>query len=270
MLAIFLIRTADNRSMIMNNAGDSYLPDLGKYGNWKYVVRAFDDRANSKNTFSNATIKSKRRIVLIGDSFAQDFYNMIIEGKHLLKYEICVFYVSARCQIYIGPEDRLSLIEARHRPTCTNTYDIKYALPLVRQANIIILAGYWQEWSAQRLPSTLKLLNLTEQQQMFVIGPKNFGKVNPALYVNKSIEYRLKQYQNSPTEVVKINQLLEKTIDKSIFVNIQKMVCKGRNETCSLFTRDGKLISHDGLHLTKYGARHIGNIIFKNKPLNRL
>ncbi|CAF3486747.1 unnamed protein product, partial [Rotaria socialis] len=84
MLALFLIRTADNRSMIMNNGGDPYLPDLQKYGNWKYVVKAFDYRATINNSFSNATIKSKRRIVLIGDSFAQDFYNMIIEGRHLL------------------------------------------------------------------------------------------------------------------------------------------------------------------------------------------
>ncbi|CAF4673269.1 unnamed protein product, partial [Rotaria socialis] len=270
MLALFLIRTADNRSMIMNNGDDSYLPDLKKYGNWKYVARVLEDKTKSKTPFSNATIKSKRRIVLIGDSFALDLYNMIIEGKHLLKYEIRVFHLSVRCQIYIGPEDRLRLIEARHRHLCTNAHDIKYALPLVRQANIIILASFWKEWSARRLPSTLKLLNLTKQQQLFVIGAKNFGKVNPALYVNKSMECRLKQYQNSPAEDLKINQLLEKTIDKSIFVNMQKMVCTGRNVTCSLFTRDGKLISYDGVHLTKFGALHIGNIIFKNKPLNRL
>ncbi|CAF5028279.1 unnamed protein product, partial [Rotaria sp. Silwood1] len=32
----------------------------------------------------------------------------------------------------------------------------------------------------------------------------------------------------------------------------------------------GKLISYDGRHLTKYGAIYVGNIIFKNKPLNKL
>ena len=37
-----------------------------------------------KKTFSNKTSTLNRRIVLIGDSFAQDFYNMIIEGKHLI------------------------------------------------------------------------------------------------------------------------------------------------------------------------------------------
>ena len=79
------------------------------------------------------------------------------------------------------------------------------------------------------------------------------------------------QYLVSPKiEVVNVNKLLEQTIDKSIFVNTQKMICTGYNQTCPLFTRNGKLISHDGTHLTKYGAIYVGNIIFKNKPLNKL
>ncbi|CAF2145123.1 unnamed protein product [Rotaria magnacalcarata] len=269
-LAIFLIRTADNRSMMISKGGDPYLFDLQKYGHWRYVAAAFTDRERRKKTFSNETIASNRSIALIGDSFAQDVYNMIIEGKHLLNYEICTFYISAKCQIYIGPENRLDHIEAQYKQECTNANDIKYALPLVRQANIILFASYWMEWSARRLPLTLKLLNLTKQQQVFIIGAKDFGDVRPMLYVNKSTQYRLKQRQSPKPHVVKVNRLLEQTIDKSMFVNTLKMVCIGYDEICHLFTPDGKLISYDGIHLTRYGARHIGNIIFKNKPLNRL
>jgi hypothetical protein len=105
---------------------------------------------------------------------------------------------------------------------------------------------------------------------MIVIGAKNFGKVNPNLYVNKSNEYRIKQYQYPNLQAVKVNTLLEQIINQSIFVNVQKLVCNGYNETCPLFTPDGKLISYDGTHLTKYGALYVGYIIFNNKPLNRL
>jgi hypothetical protein len=269
-IALFLIQTAYDRTVLLNKGGDPYLSDLQKYGNWQYVVRSFDDLSMRTKTFSNQTSTAKRRIALIGDSFAQDFYNMMNEGKHLLKYETRVYYTSARCQIYIGPENRQQFIEARHRQTCTNANDIKYAFPIIRQANIIILSSYWQEWSAKRLPTTLKLLNLTKEQQLFVIGAKSFGKVNPILYVNKSNEFRMKQYQYPETAVAIVNKLLEQIIDKSIFVNTQKMICTGYNQTCPLFTRNGKLISHDGIHLTKYGAIYIGNIIFKNKPLNKL
>jgi len=269
-IALFLIKTADNRSLLMDKGDDSYLSDLKKHGNWEYVVRDFDRLAARKKTFSNKTSKLTRRIALIGDSFAQDFYNMIIEGNHLNNSEFCVYFIYSRCQIYLGNEDRRQFIEAKHKQTCTNANDIKYALPLIRQANIIFLSSNWYLWSAQRLPNTLKLLNLTKQQQIFVIGPKHLGKINPMLYVNKSKQFRLKQYQYPKSEVIQINQLLEKTIDKSIYVNMQKMICTGFNQTCRLFTPDGKLISHDGAHLTKYGDRYVGDIIFNNKPLNKL
>jgi peptidoglycan/LPS O-acetylase OafA/YrhL len=269
-LGLYLIQTGNNRSLILNKGGDSYLSDLKKYGDWQYVVRDFDALASKSKTFSNQTKRFNKKLVLIGDSFAQDFYNMIIEGKHLPKYEIRVYFVYSRCQIYIGNEDRKQFIEAKHHQTCTNANDIKYALPLIRQADVIMLASNWYEWSSERLPMTLKLLNLTKQQQVFVIGVKHFGTVSPNLYVNKSAEFRIKQYQYPKIEIVKINNLLEKSIDKSIFVNTMKMICNGFNQTCPLFTPDGKLISHDGAHLTKHGAHFVGNIIFNKKPLNIL
>ncbi|CAF2989860.1 unnamed protein product [Rotaria sp. Silwood2] len=154
---------------------------------------------------------------------------MIIEGKHLVNYEIRVYFIYSRCQIYLGSEDRKQSIETKHHRTCTNANDIKYALPLIRQANVIILASNWYEWSAKRLSMTLKLVNLTKQQQIFIIGLKHFWHVNPILYVNKSTEYRLKQYQYSKIEIIKVNNLLEQTIDKSIFVNVRKMICTGYN-----------------------------------------
>jgi hypothetical protein len=49
-----------------------------------------------------------------------------------------------------------------------------------------------------------------------------------------------------------------------------KMICTGPNGTCPLFTPNGKLISYDGTHLTRHGALYIGDIIFNNKPLNKL
>ncbi|CAF3359687.1 unnamed protein product [Rotaria sp. Silwood2] len=184
--------------------------------------------------------------------------------------EILVHFVHTHCQIHMGPKNRLEHIMTRNKQKCTDANDIKYALRLIRQANIVILASNWDEWSARQLPSTLKLLNTKKQQKLFVIGGKSFGKVNPQLYVDKSNEYRVKQRQHPNLVAVKVNALLEQIIDPSIFVNMQKLISSEFNGTCPLFTPDGKLISYDGAHLTKYGARYIGNIIFHNKPLNSL
>lgn len=268
-LALFLIQTAANRSLLANKGDDPYLFDLEHYGNHQYLRRAFDILANDSRAFSNKAFKANKKIVLIGDSYARDFYNMMIEGKHLTNYETRAYFILNICQIYLGSEDRRKFITPKYRQTCTNAYDIKYALPLIHEANIIILASRWHQWSAQRLPMTLKLLNQTKDQQIFIIGVKHFGSINLMRYVGKSTAYRLQQFQRPHIADIKINDLLEKTIGTAIFVNVQKMICTGHNQTCPLFTREGKLISYDGAHLTKYGAIFVGNIIFKNRPLNK-
>ncbi len=214
-LGLYLIRTANNRSLASSNLGDSYLSNLRKSGNPQYVAHAFDDLAKRTNTFSNRFLKTNRKIVLIGDSFAQDFYNTIIENKYLMNDEIRAHFIHTYCQIYVGPENRLNYIMTRSKQKCTDVNDIIYALPLIRWANIVILASNWDEWSAARLPSTLKLLNKRTQRKMFVIGAKSFGKVYPHLYVNKSNEYRIKQRQYPNLQTVKVNALLEQTINQS-------------------------------------------------------
>ncbi|CAF4774065.1 unnamed protein product, partial [Rotaria sp. Silwood2] len=137
-VALFLIQTATTQTLLNDKLNDPYLSDLKKYGHWQYVVRDFDALEKKTKTFSNQTSTKTKKLILIGDSFAQDFYNMIIEGKHLINYEIRVHFIFSRCQIYIGSEDRRQFIEAKHRQACTNADDIKYALPIIRQANVII------------------------------------------------------------------------------------------------------------------------------------
>jgi hypothetical protein len=269
MIALVLTKTAVYRSSIPDNETDTYLFDLRDSGHNGYTVGYFEALLRTKQTFLNTPLTSNRTIALIGDSFIRDFYNMIIDGKYLTNYEFCGYYVSWLCQIYLGPEDRNQFIHPNERERCSN-FDIKYALPIIQQANIVILASNWHEWSAQRLPTTLKSLNLRKSQRLFVIGAKNFGVVNPNLYVDKPKKYRIKQYQHPTPMAAKINDLLVKTIDKSIFVNMQKMICTGPNDTCPLFTPNGKLISFDGEHFTRPGAIYIGETMFNDIPLNEL
>jgi hypothetical protein len=269
-IALVLTKAANYRLLPSNNETDTYLSDLRNYAGLTYTIGYYTEFLKTKETFSNTAPTFNRRIALIGDSFAADFYNMVIEGKYLTNYEICFYHIMNPCQIYLGEEDRSQFIEPQFQQACTNAFDIKYALPIIRLANIIILASNWRDWSAHRLPSTLESLNLTKSQRLFVVGAKNWGLVNPNLYVDKSILYRIEQYQHPTPVIAQTNDLLEKTIDKSVFINMQKMICTGPDGTCPLFTPKGKLITFDGTHFTKYGALYVGNIVFNNKPLNEL
>ena len=191
-------------------------------------------------------------MALIGDSYSQDFMNMVIEGKYLRNYEIRPYYVHLGCQIYMGPEDRQQYVLPIDKQKCTNANDIKYALPIIRQADVIVLAALWRKWSAERLPRTIKFLKSDKGTTINYHRWQNTSEiVQPMLYVNKSKEYRLAQYRYPPLFVLEANIVLERTIDPSIFVNVMKMLCTGYNNTCPLFTREGKLISYDAAHLNK-------------------
>ena len=281
LVALFLIRTANNRSLIINKVvnnrslaiseeEDTYLKDIVHSDFAHYIQQKFHDPIRKSPTFSNQSALTNRRIVLIGDSFAEDFINMVMETHRLVDYEIRCHYILSWCQIYLGSDDRLQWIAPEHREPCIHRNHIRLALPLIRQANIIILASRWLEWSAKRLPKTIELLNLTQSQKLLVIGVKNFGRINRTAYINKSSEYRIQQFQHPEEDAVKVNTIMKQTLNKSIFVDVLSMTCTFYNGTCPVFTPHGKLISFDGLHLLKYGARYVADIIFKTFPLNQL
>ncbi|UJR17763.1 hypothetical protein I4U23_004661 [Adineta vaga] len=252
LIALFLIRTANHRSIIvvktvrnrslnLREEIDTYIQDIEPIELSNYVTRRFDSLMKAYPTFSVQSATTNRRLLLIGDSFAQDFVNMMVETHHLVDYELRCHYVRVYCQIYMGPEDRLQWISPAHRQLCINENDIRLALPLISQANLIILAGV-----------------------------KKFGPVNLTLYMNKSYEYRVQQLQPSEDEFVKVNKIMKQTLKSSMFVDVLNMTCNYDNGTCPVFTPEGKLISYDGWHTTKHGARYVGNIIFKQFPLNQL
>ena len=267
-LALFLIQTGQNRPMLVE-AEDTYLFDLQNYGSMRYVHGAYNLHMVRQRLINDSSMVG-RKILLIGDSSSQDFFNIITEGKYLTNYDIRIHFVHFECQIYMGPEDRNHFISPKSKQMCTNAHDIKYALPLIRKANIIILAALWKQWSAKRLPGTIELLNITDQQQLIIIGGKQFGKLNRKSYVKKTKEFRVAQYNYPIPWSIKVNKLLERTIDPAIFVNVMRMICTGKNNTCPVFTPEGRLISYDGFHLTKYGALYTGERIFSQKPLNQL
>jgi hypothetical protein len=45
------------------------------------------------------------------------------------------------------------------------------------------------------------------------------------------------------------------------FIDLHRLVCGENAVTCPVFTPEGKLISHDGGHLTQAGAAWIGSLL---------
>lgn len=214
---------------------------------------------------------SQPRVLLIGDSFSQDFYNIIRESNAFSGFQISADYISTRCQFHLGnaiPEGAIApkdIVRCEARDNRINDFTVSRA----READIIILAFFWKDWSASLLEKTLAGLNLRDHTQVIVIGSKYFLTPEVQKIVHMSpVDIR---NHRSPIniETQEVNAVLENSAVNYQFIDIMDLICES-DASCRVFTPDGRLISHDNRHLTQDGAQYLGKLLFtRDGPLAR-
>jgi len=245
--------SADSLQMELLKAAD-------KKASGEYVRKRF--LALMKKPFDSSI---KKKALIIGDSHAQDFVNVVFENGYLKNYQISTRGIPTRCQPSLGV-DATQFIDKKDQNFCAKADSLEKAKEQINKANLIILVANWKEWSAKALPKTIANLKLKPQQKLLVVGRKSFGKVSVRSYLRKS-ETELRNLKNPvDKDQKKINNILKTSLSKEVFIDLQQLVC-GSTSSCRVFTSDLKLISFDGGHLTQYGASYVGSILFKKSQL---
>ena len=221
---------------------------------------------NMKKPFTDT---QKKKALIIGDSHAQDFFNGILENNLLSHYQISTRYIPTRCQIFLA-DDMLRFTNNEDRELCIKSDSLLHAQEQIEQADLIILVASWREWSARELPKTLRNMRINSKQKLFVIGRKSFSK--PLLNYSKiqSKDELVKIRNHVDAHQLKINQIMKDSLDKGLFINLHQLICGDMSTTCPAFSDDLKIISFDGGHFTKEGARYIIKILFNKSPLGHL
>lgn len=221
---------------------------------------------NMKNPFTNI---QKKKALIIGDSHAQDFFNGLLENNFLSHYQISTRYIPTRCQIYLA-DDMLKFTNKEDRELCAKSDNLLHAQQQIKQADLIILVASWRDWSARELPKTLSNMKINSKQKLFVIGRKSFSK--PILNYSEihSKDELAKIRNHVDAHQLKINEIMKKSLDKRLFINLHKLICGEMSTSCPAFSDDLKRISFDGGHFTKEGARYITKILFNKSPLGNL
>jgi hypothetical protein len=211
---------------------------------------------------------AKKKALIIGDSHAQDFFNAVLENNYLKNYQINTRYIPTRCQIYLGDQHN-QLIAAKDKVLCAKSDSLAQAKEAIATADLIILTAKWRKWTAQRLPETIKNLDIKPEQKLVVVGVKSFGRISIRKYLRMSDE-KLRNLRNEiDGNQNEVNEIMKKNTSPNIFVNTHQLVC-GLGSTCPLFTKELKLITFDGGHLTKAGAKYIGKVLFQGAVLRDL
>lgn len=124
-------------------------------------------------------------VVIVGDSFSEDFVNVLNEGSAFTDYTLSALYIPARCQLQFG-EDYAAVrdfVQPADRRFCATRSLTEHHAEVMRGADIVILAARWQDWAAARLPATIDALALPETTRLIVVGPKSFERNRRAILI---------------------------------------------------------------------------------------
>ena len=233
---------------------DKYLALLNPKIQGRYVSKKFNSL--SKNKFGE---NKQKNIYVIGDSHSQDFINMVFENEYFEGYNVNTSPFNIEC--YLKFINKLSKNQKNKIRYCK--HDVPSNLD---QANSIFLVNVWEPWI---VPEITKILNneVFLDKKIYIIGTKNFGTININDLLKKSQLERKKLKFKLPKKYIELEKNLKNLSQDIIYISPYKSYCN-ENFECSIFNNNNKLISYDGGHLTKDGAKFIGKYLFDNNHLN--
>lgn len=215
-------------------------------------------------TVMNAPLSAQQpNLVILGDSFSQDFYNMVVENGFFADHAISTIYVPVRCQLNVGFawRETRAFINAGNWALCSRSGLSGKQRDMVRRAQVVVIAFSWLDWSAARFAQVLRNMDLSDDQKVFVIGSKRFRSRQEVLRLDRPRQAKA----DPPPLDVETTRMLREQLPEDVFVDTLSLLCP---EGCPLFTPGGELISYDGSHLSPAGARYVGEILFSSRGLS--
>lgn len=245
-------------------APDNLLKAADTQASGEYTRQRF--LAVQKKPFDAAD--ARKKALIIGDSHAQDFFNGVLENGYLSNYQLSTRYIPTRCQMVWGDKGA-AFIQSKDTALCAKSDNVTQAAAQIAEADVIIMVARWQDWAAKLLPETIQQMQLRADQQLIVLGAKDFGKIAIRNYLKLSADERLALRNKVDPKPLAGNQWLRETLGDKVFVDQQRLIC-GEGDSCRLFTDAGELLSYDGGHLTPAGAKYVGKLLFTESLLQGL
>lgn len=235
-------------------ADELYLATVTRADAARYVTARFTSRL--LQPFEDDV--SKRKVLFVGDSFAEDILNAIHEAGLDERLQISTYSIRAYCgNLYVTKERERHLARVSD-PRCRGKgwNDDEQLRRLARHADEIWLASAWQDWQAGLVAETVANIRSDFGKESLVFGRKHFGKVSISHLLRLNRDERLRLSVEPDVEHLRTNQHMAHALG-SRMVDVSGIMC-GNSSACRLFLPDGHLISFDGAHLTQHGARELG------------
>lgn len=252
---------------LLTALGDKSL-DVSTSSRGAYVYAAYNRHSGTAFTDPNAF-----HLLLIGDSYSQDLYNMISRNHAFPKAEIVTHFVKADCQPYFGKDDVSKFIRPSQRWVCLHDprrkrTDVPKAL--IAKADLVLVAANWRDWSADRIAAIYRHFQDRTKGKVIIIGHKYFGPGGPIdLHLFRGMSQEEKaafRFHIGGIFPESYSHLLSH-IGAIPMVDVEAKVCDMKAGTCPVFDPKGDLITFDGSHLTRDGALWVGHKVLSDPLL---
>lgn len=200
------------------------------------------------------------KVLIIGDSYAQDVTNAIFEVGIHNKVQLSTYYISSRCgNLYIKIGYRL-LQDAFNLAQCPSEspyFTDENLMRLLNEADVILLVSSWKINQVQKITESLENIKQKYSAKVIVFGTKNFGEMRLGNWMQKDSANRSIIRGDASLQSKEVNFFLKNSLSSHIFVDVSSVFCPTPN-SCILFDSNGNLLTNDGHHLTIFGARKLG------------
>ena len=204
----------------------------------------------------------KKDILIIGDSHSEDLVNAVFEAGLNNDMEFSSYYISVSCGVLFvrDKKDREDTkLNCQREGLSFFNNDLQKQMSL---ADDIWIISSWSQRDMIYMSKSLENIK-TINKNIKLFGTKNFGNPNSKWYNTVDIDDWSSAIfddsdKNEYATISKVNADLS-NIAKSLsveFFNTQHLICRGE-AYCSNYI-DGNIISYDGTHLTKHGAKILG------------
>lgn len=247
---------------------DRYLGSIWQFEEGKYVEQRFNEANGTNFDLSDP----RRKILIIGDSFAQDLVSALYESGLASRMQISTRWVVPQCgNLFIARQDFVDKIEDRDLKSCLLTkglYEDDALKSRMMAADEVWFVSRWRGWQAALIRESVAKVVQYTLKPVKVFGSKSFGNVDVKALLRKSSEERLATKGQIHAEVIETSAQIRSQLDRHVFIDVEAMLCGENSTECPQLTSDQGLISLDGWHLTKFGARYLGKKLVESGLIN--
>jgi peptidoglycan/LPS O-acetylase OafA/YrhL len=235
-------------------------------------VAAADFLEASQTT--NFTGRPGTRLLIIGDSYAKDFYEglKLHLGERFGKLDIIVLNIDRKCKnVLVGSDEVFSYIKPNDG-YCLNQDNRIGTLEydrLIGDANLIVVRSYWDLLPTLRMAETYDYVNRIAPNRVIFLGStllaemeiKNRGD----LVLNKKFgdPSTILPYTNATTKfsTVQLIEVAKQLMKGRNYISAQDYFCVSQSK-CAIVSPEGFPYTDDGAHLTKFGEKMLVESLF--------